>query len=422
MRLPIVFLFIACTTFVNAQLTTREVPVSGFKGSAQCAWQAYTDYVKKQSAMPDCTTIATTADFLQVKQYFIIGSWVDTKVRTQHNELRNTRLYYFITLQHNGNKSTNCNTADYKVTTPYYVDRTRNTTIQDIRIATALYDKYDLLSSDVAFVKQKGKWGMIDHYGNVKVPLIYDSLAMHSLGIRALQDGEWNILDWRTGKKKNTRQYSRISSSFPKVKDTRLAAVEYEGKQGFINEAYEEVVPAIYDEVKVLAFMYAIGRRNGKTVLLDEHTGKELTPLKYDDIRYHADDLLSVGIRSTNTYGFIDGSGKEVLPPVYNEIVTYLAKDVIGVKKNGMYAIMNKNTYQAVTGFKYEKLKRMWGDTIMVKQDGKWGAVNSKGQVVIPIKFDDGNDKLNGDIYFKLKDQTVLFRDKQCVEGCSLLE
>lgn len=422
MRILVFFFILLHSIVVEAQLTTREVAVSSFKAESRCAWDAYTAYVKKQSPQPDSTTIATTADFLQVKQYFIIGSWVDTKVRTQNNELRNTRLYYFITLQHNSNNATNCNIAHYKVTTPYYVDRTRNTTIQNIWIATAAYDKYDLLSSDVAFVQQKGKWGMIDNFGNVKVPLVYDSLAMHALGIRALQHGEWNILDWRTGKQKNTKQYSRISSSFPKVKDTRLAAVEYEGKQGFINEAYEEVVPAIYDEVRVLAFRYAIGRRNGKTVLLDEHTGKELTPLKYDDIRYHDEDVLSVGIRSTNTYGFINGSGKEVLPPVYNEIVTYLAKDVIGVKKNGMYAIMNKFTYQPITGFKYDKLKRMWGDTIMVKQDGKWGAVNSKDEVVIPIRFDEGNDKLNGDVYFKLKDQTVLFRNKQCVEGCSLLE
>jgi len=202
--------------------------------------------------------------------------------------------------------------------------------------------------------------GAIDDKGAIRVPLIYDSLASHYLGFRALLKGEWYLLDKLTGERKIQKGYTLISSSFPRVGNTRLAAVKYGNKEGFINSDCVEIVPAIYDSVELLANRYAIGIRNRKTVLLDEITGKEKTPLKYDVIRAFNNHALVVGMLKTNTMGIISSDGAELVKPIY-QIIYATNRPVMVYKRNNKYGLMNEDWTEITTPL-YDSIDQWFKD------------------------------------------------------------
>ena len=60
---------------------------------------------------------------------------------------------------------------------------------------------------------------------------------------------------------------------------------------------------------------------------IDEN-GKEIVPLKYDEIAdfsYEYNDMAKVKLN--NQYGLVDKTGKEIISPIYDEIMSFYNSD-----------------------------------------------------------------------------------------------
>ena len=98
-----------------------------------------------------------------------------------------------------------------------------------------------------------------------------------------------------------------------------------------------------------------------------------MIPFIYDNFyRYGFSEGLC-GVEKDGKWGFIDKTGKEVVPFIYDD-VNWFGEGLSEVKKDGKYGFINK-TGEVVIPFIYKGMRRINYDLdlIGVKKDGNGG-------------------------------------------------
>jgi hypothetical protein len=107
---------------------------------------------------------------------------------------------------------------------------------------------------------------------------------------------------------------------------------QYEYLWGYIDQTGKIVIPCQYSEALAFLLECAVVSKGTKYALINKK-GKALTPFKYDEIAYMAEELTAVNIGKTQDgdepglWGFIDLTGKEVIPPKYYKVGTFSEYD-----------------------------------------------------------------------------------------------
>ncbi len=197
------------------------------------------------------------------------------------------------------------------------------------------------------------KFGFVDDKGNQVIPAKYD----------------------------NARDFNEADGLAPVCIGCDFTGVKRGGKWGYINIKGEEIVPLKY--AQAYPFSNGLGRiRNSDSLCEDcmwaliNKKGKILTPFKYDEIRNPSEGyaVVCVGLAAKKPlYGIIDSTGKEIVAPMYKNIGNY---------KNGFCSV------QAIN-------------------ENKWGYLNKKGEVAIPIKYAIGFPFSEGMACVGMKDSTM---------------
>lgn len=200
-------------------------------------------------------------------------------------------------------------------------------------------------------------------------------------------------------------------------------------KWGIINFIGDTLVPVKYDKIRLFNyngdnyFLLEVSNKNKKG-LYDLKRG-EIVPAKYDEINMMGDydifyDLYEV--KSKGKSGVINRNGKEILPPVYDEV--RIANDygtyVVGTKgkKTVAYLIAENQNPVALreydfiasgsgyirSGEQFEVYSLMNGELEknipmndlvingnlynIIMQNGKFGAADHEGRVLVPCTYD----------------------------------
>lgn len=165
--------------------------------------------------------------------------------------------------------------------------------------------------------------------------------------------------------------------------------------------------------------------KGGKHGYIDD-TGREIIPLKYDEIGDFGDGERPAAFRVGSKWGFVDKNGKEVVPAIYAEAFgfewnnTYSPVqekangkwyyiDINGKKLNfstydmaypfseGLAAVslkandpcffINEKGYKAFS-LQFEDVKwGFFGDFAWVMHGGKWGMIDKKGKEVVKFQY-----------------------------------
>ncbi len=174
------------------------------------------------------------------------------------------------------------------------------------------------------------------------------------------------------------------------------ARVAYKGKYGFVDRKGLEVIKCKYDAVYDFEQTRTEVRLNNKVGLVDTN-GKEIIPCQYDYISskccypFGKDDYSKdLFIDSGRRKGMYSKSGKLVVPCIYNELFDF--NDGLAVAAlNGLYGAINTKG-SVVIPFKYKKMHSSFADG-MVKamipggDFGLWGVIDSTGEEVLPFKY-----------------------------------
>ena len=116
---------------------------------------------------------------------------------------------------------------------------------------------------------------------------------------------------------------------------------------------YVEVVPCIYDYVGPFSEGLAVVTLNDKCGYIDK-TGKEVVPCKYDSLVTHSyEGEFSEGLAMValnGKYGYIDMTGKEVIPCQYDRAKDF-SEGLAAVEQNGKWGYIDKTGKEVVPFF-----------------------------------------------------------------------
>jgi hypothetical protein len=225
-----------------------------------------------------------------------------------------------------------------------------------------IYDEVnDYYDWPYAFVKLKGKWGIIDQQGKTILPFEYSKIINLDFGDNQL----YSVV-------KNKR-YGLVSLS--------------EGKM-FAECVYEK---PFYFEDGIIPYLgnLAIAYKNKKAGLLNEQ-GKEVVPCIYDGGKRPFADLdydYFFLVHQNNKAGVIDTIGRQIVQCQYDDIkMSDSMGEVFEITKNGKHGLCGFDGKEIIAPI-YDKSFFFEGEYGVVKLKGKYGVINRKGEAVVPITY-----------------------------------
>lgn len=178
-----------------------------------------------------------------------------------------------------------------------------------------------------AFKDEKEKWGYKDASGKIVIPPTYigaedfteglgnvtmEAKVVVEYGNTFYDNAKWGYIDVN-GKIVIPMEY-QFSSPF----ENGLAKVTIQDKHGLIDLNGNEVTPIKYDIIEDFEGPLAKVTIDDRYGFIDRE-GMEVIPLKYYQVSGFHEGLATAGLEADKTIGFIDQTGKMVIPPVYTD-------------------------------------------------------------------------------------------------------
>ncbi|MCL2159649.1 MAG: WG repeat-containing protein [Oscillospiraceae bacterium] len=154
---------------------------------------------------------------------------------------------------------------------------------------------------------------------------------------------------------------------------------------GYINEKGDFVIPMTFEATRPFNQGLAFAKQNGKWGFIDK-SGKFVIQPEYDDVMTHDisctvfDDGLAL-VKKDGKWGYIDKTGNIVIPFIYDYDDDYHDDGTVS-------AIANRDENNRPSLFS--------NGLAEIKQNGKWGYINKAGNLVIPFIYDDANLNYDG--------------------------
>ncbi|MCF8297132.1 MAG: WG repeat-containing protein [Saprospiraceae bacterium] len=291
------------------------------------------------------------------------------------------------------------------------------------------------INSKILFAQEQDNWWQIDVRENTAKKLDFKIERFFSDVLIVTRNDSlfiYNVLDSKLIPIKE--MYDNV---IDEVNDLYL--VKKGDKFGFINKKGRIVLDCKFDNIeklnnglfrtkieftsgnyeKMLSSKYGLIDSFGNEILACEHY---LINDFYDGlaiIRSFTGEKDEWGYPETSNYGFIDESGKVVIPLIYKDAF-HFSEDLAAVSKNGKWGFIDK-TGKEIIPFIYDERGNSWrykgqyfflGGIVSVKKNDKWGYLNKNGKVVIPLIYDYVSDVREGEIYAEKDNEVFYFTEK----------
>lgn len=228
--------------------------------------------------------------------------------------------------------------------------------IKNEPVVPMIYD--DILNygfrDGLLLVQKNGKYGYIDKTGKVVIDTIYDDANSFEQGVAIIQkDNQYAVIDNAGKFIVPFGKYDKIDSY---VNHIGLIEVSHHQKVGLIDTKGKIITPIQYDNFAISNFADlskgVVAKKSGKYGLINAKTNQILIDFIYDDIGDYSDENGYRTIKQNDKYGYINATGKVVVPMIYDQV--------------GLYK----------------------GALSPVQKGDKWGFVDREGKVVLDFEYD----------------------------------
>jgi hypothetical protein len=262
------------------------------------------------------------------------------------------------------------------------------------QIIRCIYDSAIRFSEGLACVKLNGKWGFVDKKGNCVIYFIYDEAEDFSKGLAVVKlGGKWGSID--------TNGNSVISAIYEdKICFSEgLACVNIDGCFGFIDEKGNLVIPAIYNNKMCFSEGLAVAELNGYVGYIDR-TGKTIIEFRYPVTnRNHFKDgrvFVFESWKEPYKISCIDQTGTTLFS--INNNYAFLLHNEIHYSEGFAKIFTGKPSFfkwgfidlygRNITHFDYDLLTSFKDGIAFFEANGKSGALDKNGQIIIPAMYD----------------------------------
>jgi len=234
------------------------------------------------------------------------------------------------------------------------------------------YKSFRPFSEGLAAVLRNSKWGYINCDGGVAIPLKYERALGFSCGLAAVSiDGKWGYID-RTGKIVIAPQFAGASV----FRDNR-ARVNIGGN--YCDD---------HNRSRYMGGKRHYSFASGAWRFIDK-SGKFISDIKFDNALDFREDLAA--FRVFRKSGLKDGSGRILLPAQYDRIDDEFVGGLAKVVSRGRWGFINESG-KLVVPVIYQEVRDSVQGLAAVKVDGKWGYVDRTGKFAVKLQFDDAKD------------------------------
>lgn len=265
-------------------------------------------------------------------------------------------------------------------------------------VVEAKYDGAFSFSQGLAAVRSGGRWGFIDKEGKTVISFLYQSVQSFSEDRAVFQQGLYYGYIDKEGRKITDAVYSEASPYREGV-----ACVRQDSAYGFLDKEGNLLTEIIYGESSkasegLIAVFSDAGKESLKTGFLDL-TGKEVLPPTWYDTKEFSEGLCAVQDKAfTTPWGFIDQTGKKVIEGNWDFVESFAHGRAVVHDKDGYRFIDKTGT---VIGQTYGKAYSFTesGFARVAKADGTgwdFGFIDENGNEAVGLKYDSARDFYNG--------------------------
>ncbi len=219
-------------------------------------------------------------------------------------------------------------------------------------IIPLLYDNVDIIQNNI-IVKKRGKYGLLDRENNIKIPIEYDGI------------------------------YNRENNRYICTKQ-KLYSV--------LNNNNESIIQLKYEDIELVDQKYFFVRNKDSFSGVFDLNGKEILPVEY---KIYGNCNGQIFTLKNNSYFIID------IKDIYKKITLDIDgfKDNIStwyfynectkiVIKNNKYGVLNFENKIEIP-FEYDDIRKLYFNKgYVVKQNGKYGIVDSGNKIIHNIIYD----------------------------------
>lgn len=228
-----------------------------------------------------------------------------------------------------------------------------------------------------AKVQQGGSVGLINPTGQLQLPIQFDDLQVLGQQFIEVSEGKKQQLLDRSGKIILDR-YDDLM-----LWNEQLTTFEIGGKWGIINANGTKIATAQFDAFEPLG-AFIVTKQGQKKGLIDE-TGKVILPCSTSEIKLHENIIL---YKERGFWGAINNAGKTLIAPAYSSfqrVTPYLIVFQQELELVALSLLTNQLVKaQAIDGF--EPFSK---DYLLVKKDNQYGLIRLNNEWVIPAQYEE---------------------------------
>lgn len=248
---------------------------------------------------------------------------------------------------------------------------------------TIINNEYDNIEYDnlnqLFIVKKDGKYGIVKLNGETLISCLYDEMDIEGIYIYALKNEEQTIFN-TSGEKIEDQKYKSVYN----VENTNYKiTINDENKYGVLDENNKSIISNNYFYIGYLGNNYfVVSGQNGKNGIID-NKGNVILDTKYDTIEKIEDTNLIDAVEiNTNTITLFNNEMKE-LNKMSNANI-FVEKNYIRIYSNKEQKYFNSNGEEK-SNKEILSQNKIFSDV----KDGKWGFVDSNGNVIVDYIYDD---------------------------------
>lgn len=169
---------------------------------------------------------------------------------------------------------------------------------------------------------------------------------------------------------------------------------------GMLDSKGNMILDVIYDTINTSRADYYKVRKGMAWGVIDTN-GNEIVPIKYrniHDINGNNDDILFI-VNDDYNLGCYDKNSELIIPIKYDAIEAQYGKDILYIRdKSSKWALYNRKGEQ-LSEHKYDNIHAFdtpSAKTTKVSIDNLYGAINDKGDEIIPVKYSIVYKSING--------------------------
>ncbi len=278
-------------------------------------------------------------------------------------------------------------------------------------IVPFVYDDLTLFSEELACVRKKGKFGFIDRKGKIVIPLQYeDETYFHKTGLALVKKNKLYGFINKNGKEIIPIIYQKVNES---TADS-LVSLYKKGKWAFFDSFGKQKSDFIYDEIALTGINIKgndestfwkngliLVRKNNKIAYLDKNL-KEVIPFgKYNTGETFNQKRIAI-VSKNGKYGIIDELGIERVKPEYDTIEhpeeSYHESEIFVAKKKNYKILLDEHGKKICDkikdfSFDYSRINKKIEKIYHIEDlNGKYGAIDTKGKLIIPVVYDEFQD------------------------------